>query len=886
MGDPEEMVAARAAGVVARGALYARLSTGITAGLAFVSAPAGSGKTVLLRSWLDEAGLRARTAWVTVERNEQDAQRFWVSVVDALRRNDGAGVSIGELAPAPDFDGQLLVDRLVAELRGLSEPIVLVIDDLHELRSGEARSQLEDLLGRRPNQLRVALATRHDPVLRLHRLRLAGDLVEIRAADLRFTLEEARALIEAAGVQLSDDSLAALHARTEGWAAGLRLASIALVDHPQPEQFVAAFSGSDRTVADYLLAEVLERQPDEVRRLLLRTSILERVNGELADRLLGTIGSDANLLRLEQTGAFLVPIDSQHSWFRYHQLFRDLLQLELRRTDSEVIPDLHRRAAAWYEEHGFVLDAVRHAQASNEWSLAARLLADHGFSLSLDGHGARMRLLFGAFPADALADPELAAFLAYLELTQHSLEASTGYIALAERRASEVPPDRRHRFDVTLAIARLALARRRGDLESVLRDVTPLLDPVEPGSMSELLLSRDAKAVALMNLGIVQLWGFELDAAQRHLEQGLDLARMTERPFVEVGCLAHLALLAAQTSLVQARQRSLEAIAVAEAQGWAAEPIVSTALATIAFLGVAQGHFEDARAWLDRAERAMRAELEPATALLLHFVRGELAVGEGRALDAVQEFRATERLQDRLATAHLLTGPARESIALVQLQAGDVSAARATLAQLSEHDREFGEARTALAALQLAEGEPRAAIESLALVVDGTAPVVRVGGLIQALVLDAAAHDQLGEQAVVERDIEAALELAEPDALVYPFILSRARDLLERHPRDRTSHATLLADLRDVLAGTPVQPRRRGLEMLPVGLSESELRVLRYLPSNLSASEIAAELYISTSTVKTHMRHIYDKLDAHRRTEAVERARELGLLGPTARSRR
>jgi LuxR family maltose regulon positive regulatory protein len=383
----------------------------------------------------------------------------------------------------------------------------------------------------------VAFATRHDPVLRLHRQRLAGDLVEIRVADLRFSLEEARALLEASGVHLTDDSLAELHARTEGWAAGLRLASIALRGQARPEQFVTAFSGSDRTVADYLLAEVLERQAAEVRQLLLRTSILDRVNGALADALVGTVGSDRLLLQLEQTGAFLVPVDAQRTWFRYHQLFRDLLRLELRRTDPDAILDLHRTAARWHAEHGFVLDAVRHAQATEDWGLAARLLSDHGFSLSLEGHGATMRSLMRAFPAEWLADPELAAFLAYLELTQHALETAEGYVAVAQGHASQVSPDRQRRLSVSLGIARLGLARRRGDLESALREVTPLLDPIEAGSMSELVLGRDARAVALMNLGIVELWAFELEEAERHLGQGLDLARAIDRAYVQVGCL-------------------------------------------------------------------------------------------------------------------------------------------------------------------------------------------------------------------------------------------------------------------------------------------------------------------------------------------------------------
>ena len=414
----------------------------------------------------------------------------------------------------------------------------------------------------------------------------------------------------------------------------------------------------------------------------------------------------------------------------------------------------------------------------------------------------------------------------------------------------------------------------------------PLLEPIEADSVSELTLSNDARAVALMNLGIVELWSFRLDDAERHLEQGLALARLIDRPYVQVGCLSHLGLDDARRSLAEARQRSLEAIEIAEVHGWATDPIACTALATMALADAAQGRFEEGRRWLDRAEHAMRAELDPATALLVHFVRGELHVGDGRFADALGEYRAAERLQDVLATPHALTGPARVSIAQTQLRMGDVTGARATVTSPTDRDHESGEARTALAALRIAEGDHRAAIEALAPVLDGTAAVVRVGSVISALVLDAVAHDQLGDPVTAERDIERGLDLAEPDSLVFPFIVVPARDLLERHPRHRTAHAALLADLLIVLGGSSLPTRGHGSATLAEPLSESELRVLRFLPGNLSAPEIAGQLYVSTSTVKTHMRHIYEKLDAHRRTEAVDRARALGLLGPSARSGR
>jgi LuxR family transcriptional regulator, maltose regulon positive regulatory protein len=308
---------AAATEVVARPALFALLAAAAPSDVTLVAAPAGSGKTVLVRSWIDSTSAAARTAWVSIDRGERDAQRFWLAVVEKLRALDAAEDVVEQLTPAPDFDGAAVVDRLVSQLGSLEQPILLVIDDLHELLSPAALGQLERLLAHRPPLLHIVLISRHDPQLSLHRLRLAGQLSEIRAPDLRFTLEETRQLLAGSGIVLSDHSVSLLQARTEGWAAGLRLAAISLARHPQPEQLVAEFAGSERTVAEYLLAEVLERQTAEVRRLLLRTSILERVSGPLADLLVGTSGSERILQELEAANAFVVAFDAGRTWFRY-----------------------------------------------------------------------------------------------------------------------------------------------------------------------------------------------------------------------------------------------------------------------------------------------------------------------------------------------------------------------------------------------------------------------------------------------------------------------------------------------------------------------------------------------------------------------------------------
>src|SRR5215831_18586353 len=279
-----------------------------------VSAPAGSGKTFLLRSWVAAEGLGERVAWVSVGREERDPQRFWFSVLDSLRRTGPGSERIRELTAAPGLDGAALVDRLVEDLGSLREPLWLVIDDAHELQSQEAVDQLGRLLAAAPPRLQFVLLTRRDLRLGLHRLRLEGELTEIRGEDLRFTLEESRALMDAAGVRLSDGALESVVATTEGWAAGLRLAALSLARDPDPERLANGFSGRERAVAEYLLAEVLERQPREVSRLLLRTSILEQVSGPLADRLTGRSGSEQMLLELEDAGAFVVRLDGERTW--------------------------------------------------------------------------------------------------------------------------------------------------------------------------------------------------------------------------------------------------------------------------------------------------------------------------------------------------------------------------------------------------------------------------------------------------------------------------------------------------------------------------------------------------------------------------------------------
>jgi len=431
---------------------------------------------------------------------------------------------------------------------------------------------------------------------------------------------------------------------------------------------------------------------------------------------------------------------------------------------------------------------------------------------------------------------------------------------------------------------RLSVARRRGDFASVLDQVQPLLALAEPRRPDELERGNDLRAIVLMHLGVVELWApGGRDDAERHLEQARALARRTGRPWIEVSSLGYAALAAARHAFALARRRADEAIAVAEAHGLGSHPVLGPALAVLGGLAAWQGRLDEAEGWLGRAGGIAQPDGELMVALLLALARGTLRLGQGRPGPALAALREAEQLHARLVTPHPLALQVRQLLVQTLVRLGASAEAREALVQAPEAERGSGEGRVALAWLRLAEAGPGAAVDVLAPVLDGSARALGDFTVVQARLLDAVARDRLGDGRAAQAALERALDLAEPNALVWPFLVTPVRELLDRHPRHGTAHAALLADVLDALAGS--SPHARGGDGVDPAeeLSQGELRVLRYLPTNLGVPEIAAELYLSTNTVKTHMRHIYAKLGVHRRTEAVERARGLGLLGPSAR---
>jgi LuxR family transcriptional regulator, maltose regulon positive regulatory protein len=846
-----------------------------------ICAPAGSGKTMLVGSWIGQASLADESAFVPVMRDERDPRRFWLSVLSALRATASGSSLIRELTPSPDLNGWAIVERLLADLASLRHRLWLVLDDLHELRSEEACRQLELLVLRAPPQLRIVLATRHDVPLGLHRLRLDGGLTEIRAGDLRFTLREAAELFQAARVELSAGALGTLHERAEGWAAGLRLAALSLARHPDPERFAAEFSGTERTVAEYLLAEVLARQPAEVRRLLLRTSGLDRVSGELADVLTGASGGERMLHGLEEANAFVVSLDAARSWFRYHHLFAELLQLELRRTEPDLVGELHIRAAGWLSGHGYPVEAIRHAQAARDWKLAARLLADHWPGLYLDGQEAAVHALVGALPAGTTAgDAELAAVAAAGELAQGSLASAERLLGQAEQDLGRVPKERREQALTLLGVVQMMQSGRSGDQRGRAAHARRVAAAAVVSGTARPGLSEELRAFALAEIGDSETWAGRLDLAESHLDTAIALGRRIGRPYVEFMALVYRAEVELNRCFPRAEELARQAVDLAELHGWADDLFGGFAAMALGGALAWQGQVHDADAWVGRAERIFRMDANPASAMGGQYVRGQLEMGRGRPADALTAFRAAEQL----AGLHPLGRPLRAWLVHALAQLGRIDDAEDIVADLSEPDRNRGEMRVATAALRLAQHDARGATAALAPVLARPAAAGWPSWMAEAFLLEALTQNSLGDQRAAGCSLERALDLAEPDGALLWFLMHRAPDLLEIHARQHTAHPVAIARIIGQLGRIATAPQAVGSRPPVQPLTPGEVRVLRYLPTHLSAPEIGAQLHVSTSTVKTHMRSLYAKLGAHTRTETVAAGRDCGLLAPATSS--
>jgi LuxR family transcriptional regulator, maltose regulon positive regulatory protein len=892
--------------LVPRPRLAERLDEGLARGLMLVCAPAGYGKTVLLADWARRGP--QPVAWLSLDVGDNDPARFWRHGVAALDRSrPGLAERVAPLfgPPAPaSYEG--LVTALINELAAGSDAdqVLLVLDDYHLIDSGAVHTSLGFLLEHRPPGLHLVLASRSDPPLALARLRGRGQLTELRAADLRFTADEAAALLRqgaaASDAALPETALAALAARTEGWAAGLQLAALSLRGQPDAVGFTAAFTGSHRFVLDFLAEEVLEHQSEQVRTFLLETSVLERLSGPLCDAVTGRPGSQALLEEAERAGLFVVPLDEVRGWWRYHPLFADLLRARLQQEKPDGAARLHRNAAAWYAERGLADDAIRHAVAAGEMTWAARLIERHfDAAHSLRGEAATVQRWLTPLPADLVRSrPRLLLAQAVPAATGGRLEAAEQLVDAAERAYSDQGADAGDEpfeptigpagsllvnVPATIALVRGYLAQLRGDARGT----------AEFGSQAVAESREDEwilRSVAQVQLAVAGWLDGRLDEAERAFAEGIAGRRAVGLPTwgawasYELGQVQY-----ARGRLDEAVRTCEQALEAAARTGQPPSPTAGPAYVSLAELAYQRNDLDSA---LDNAERGIALcrsfvyTMPLAAGLVtLAWIRqaGDDAAG---ALDAMDEaVRASPGPPPGL----LNPIPARRARLL--LAQGDLAAAaRWTHENSLNEDDQPGYAREpgylVLGRVLLAQGRPDRALVLLDRLYAAAAAQDRVGSLVEIGALRALALADCDRDADAVNVLAGALTLACPRGYVRVFAdegppMAALLARLIAAQRSGSGFGAVaevplgcLARLQRALGAQGVAPKADLVEQL----TSRELEVLEMLAAGASNQAIASQLVVTLDTVKKHVSHVLSKLGAANRTEAVARARELGLI--------
>ena len=699
------------AAMVERPRLLSQLDRGAESAVTLVAAPAGAGKTALLSAWAGACDERS-VAWFSLEPADGERRRFLRGLLEAIRRA-GIGDPLASVAVHPRESVDLIWPAIVNGLEGLERPLVVVLDDLHEIRESPVLADLDRLLRQPPANLRLVVSTRTDPPLRLSRLRVAGALQELREADLAFRLEEAGHLFRASGVELERTLVEQLWQRTEGWAAGLRLAALTLRTHPRPEQFVADFAGDDSTVADYLLAEVLAQQPPDLRDFLLRISVVDRVTGDLADALTGRSDSERILARLEREHALLSSTGGARAWHRLHPLFSELLRSELRYEAPQEVDALHRRAACWFAEHRRPSEALWHAAAAEDWTMVGELAGEQWVPLLLRGELESFQTVFAQLPDErATADPELALAMAGAAVDRGDEAAAGRWMRVARDGRDVVVAERRQAFDLAMATVGLLRSRLRGDTGAALAHARDLLAP-DDGADPRAVGNDHLRALALSNLGIAELWAGDVERARRDLSEARAAATSAGLDWVTTICLAYLSVEALFSGRLARAERLVgEAEALARRRGWFRTFPVGICAGVRSSIALERNRIDDAERWFQRTEDLLRASPDPPLRMTVELQRARLLAARGDAeaglealLDSVEAVRGWPMLPSMLGAAAALEATLRASL-------GELAAAERTLALLATGGDGTAESAAGLADLRLKLGEPQDALES------------------------------------------------------------------------------------------------------------------------------------------------------------------------------
>ena len=880
--------------VVTRSRLIERLS-GADAALTLVSAPAGFGKTTLLTEWLADApGDGPAVAWLSLDQGDNDAALFWTYVIAALRT---ATPALGERALAVLESGQSPIEVVLAtllnELAAVAHEVVLVLDDYHVIEAEDVHEGMAYMLDHAPPQLRVVIAARSDPPLPLARLRARGDLVEVRAADLRFTRDEAAAYLnEVMGLDLTTLDVTALEGRTEGWIAALQLAALSMQGREDVAGFIAGFAGDDRYIVDYLVGEVLQRQPDDVRSFLLQTSILSSLHGSMCDAVTGQEGGTAMLEALDRANLFLVPLDDRRHWYRYHHLFADMLRARLLDEHPGLARELHQRASDWYAWEHDLPEAIHHAMAGEDFERAAALVELAFSVMQQSRQEATMRRWLEALPEELFATrPVLSAVYVGALMSTGELRGVEGRLRDAERWL-EMPIDGAlaagmvvvddamfRRLPASIAMYRAALARLLGDVSETMAqarralELVGLEDHLERGGAASLL-------------GLAYWTNGDLDAAHRWYGEGM--ANLEKGGY-------HADLVAGAVTLADiriAQGRLREAMTIYE-RGLQRTGEHDPPLRGAADMHVGMSVLFRERNDLDAATRHLLAsrELGDHAGFSQNPHRWRVAMArireaEGDLAAAVELLDDAERLYNGDFSPDVR--PIAALRARVRLAQGDIGGALAWARERNlgvdddlSYVREFEHVTLCRVLMTRHLTDRRGsfladATRLLERLIAAAEDGQRMGSLVEILVLRALAHQAHGDVPAAVASLERALTLAEPEEYVRTFLdegapMATLLRAVAQRGAARAYARHLLASAGEAVGGAPA----RGGLVEP--LSGRELTVLRLLRTDLSGPDIARELMVSLNTMRTHTKNIYTKLGVGDRRAAVRRADELGL---------
>ena len=890
--------------------LIERLNEGLHRRLTLISAPAGFGKTTLLGEWV--AGCERPASWLSLDEGDNDPTRFLIYLVAALQKiesNFGEGL-LGVLQLPQPPPTESILTALLNEIAAVADDLVLVLDDYHVIDAKPIDDALTFLLEHLPPRVQLVIATREDPLLPIARLRARDQLTELRAADLRFTPDEAAEFLnQVMGLDLSAEEIAALEARTEGWIAGLQLAALSMRGREDVSGFIRAFAGDNRYIVDYLVEEVLQRQPDRIRSFLLQTSILDRLSGPLCDAVTAQQEGGARLEALERGNFFVVPLDDKRHWYRYHHLFAEVLFAHLMQEMPDQVPTLHRRASEWYEHNGSAADAIQHALAAEDFERAADLVELAWPAMRRSRQEATLLGWLKALPDELLHfRPVLGVAYAHVLLASGEFEGVEDRLRDAERwldttaDMSERPDapsaemvvvddEAFRRLPGTIAIARAGQALARGDVPGTVTYARRALDLAPEDDH----LTRGGAAGFL---GLASWTSGHLEAAHRTYADGMaSLQKAGNISDAINGAIALAAIRIAQGRLREAMRTYEHALQLATEQG---NPVLRGTADMYVGMSELEREWDD----LEAATKYLLRSKEQGEHTGFPQNRYRWRVAMARILEAQGDLDGALDLLDDAERLYMSDfSPNVRPIAALKTR---VWVAQGRLGEALDWAREQGLSaddglsyvrefeHITLARVLLAryksDREERSIHETMGLLerlLQAAEEGGRMGSVIQILVLQALAHEAQGESPSALVPLERALTLAEPEGYVRVFVdegTPMARLLYEA-----LSHGVEREFTRRLLAAFPVaEPEQttssqlRGPESeLVEPLSARELEVLQLIAEGLTNQDVATRLYLSPHTVKVHTRNIFTKLAVKNRTQAVARGKALGILSQT-----